>query len=120
MIQGERGEGAIAEQVEKACKLGAENCRVDHRRQGGSVMPHRWAALLVGVLLLAIAVVWFFTPLGGRLLAALGLTPMYANNPTAGPSTYDLINMGLTAANALFAALGAYLTALGLRSKKEG
>lgn len=81
-------------------------------------MPHRWAALLIGIFLLAIAVVWFFTPLVGRLLAALGITPMYGNNPTGGPSTYDLINMGLTAANALFAAIGTYLTALGLWSKK--
>ena len=82
-------------------------------------MSHRWTALLLGVLLLATAVVWFFTPLGGRLLATLGISPMYGNNPTVGPSTYDLINVALSAANALFAAIGAYLTALGLRSKKH-
>jgi hypothetical protein len=103
--------------VEGYCGMDEENGTIDYDHNGVSAMPHRWPALLIGILLLAIAAVWFFTPLGGRLLAGLGITPMYGNNPAGGPSTFDIINMGLTGANAVFAAIGAYLTALGLRPK---
>ncbi len=82
-------------------------------------------ALWVGLVLLAVGLLWLFTPIFEPLQQLLNPPPPTttrggadAINPEA-MMYWNLINTGLTALNAVFAAAGAYLTYLGLRKSEN-
>lgn len=70
--------------------------------------------IFIGLLLLALSVAWFLTPLQEIVLAALRPDAL----PTRGmdaPAALDLLNTTLNALNAFFGAAGLYLAARGYR-----
>lgn len=90
---------------------------------GGRAM--RNLMLSAGLILLAVGLLWLFTPIFEPLKELLNPPPSSSTrggaeaiNPDA-VMYWNLINTGLTALNAVFAGVGAYLTYLGLGSSRK-
>ena len=72
--------------------------------------------MVIGLLLMGVATVWFLTPASEIVLGALRNEPpgtRGVGSPT--PESWEFVNMGLNALNALFGAVGVFLTARGYR-----
>jgi hypothetical protein len=70
--------------------------------------------LVVGLLLIGLAALWFLTPVGSTLLDALGIVPMHGMQEGASDK-YAFAVMALNFLNTVFAGLGALFAALSLR-----
>ena len=72
--------------------------------------------MVIGVLLMGLAALWFLTPVSEIVVGALRTEPpgtRGVGSPT--PESWEFVNMGLNALNALFGAVGVFLTARGYR-----
>jgi hypothetical protein len=70
--------------------------------------------LVVGLLLIALSALWFFTSIGSTLLDTLGIVPMHGMQE-GGSDEYAFAVMALNFLNTVFAGLGALFAALSLR-----
>lgn len=80
----------------------------------------RTVLLLIGLVFVALAAAWFFTPLSTAVLSYLQPAPAAGTRSIGGsaPGSMELLNTALNALNAIFAAIGIFLTARGLRASK--
>ncbi len=80
-------------------------------------------SILLGLVLIALAALWFFTPYSAIILDYFGVSSQPATGTrgvgVSPPVSWEAINMALNAANAVFGALGVYLTIRGARAKPE-
>ena len=79
-------------------------------------MSRRVLSIVLGLILISLAALWFLTPVSGMVMEALGLAPPQATRGPAGAAgappasaNMEIINIALNALNALFGAFGVLL-----------